>query len=323
MPRPPSISPELMTTFVTIVRTEGDATRAADQLNINQPSMSKRLAFLQHAGRILRKPWLERVGKNWRLTEEGRRILPAVEELVHRYRLLTESIEEERPVVVFGCGPGGAAGFVREAVRGFRKRNPDASFRVSARPATARVEGVANGSLDAATVRLPQQEILELARRPLYMEDLYEDPLVLVAVPGVAGFDEFQALTERTVQPKTLTKLPLVLPEPDARLRRDFDRRCRDAGIQDRLRVAIEVGPWSTAMSYVRDGTGIGVVPRSATAGASGLVVKPLPPKLVPTNTVRVICRKRPGTDDLDLSEGAVEFLEALREAARGMNSKQ
>src|SRR5687767_2026910 len=226
MPRPPSISPELMSTFVTVVRTEGDATRAADLLNINQPSMSKRLAFLQHAGRVLRRPWLERVGKSWHLTEEGRRVLPAVEELVHRYKLLTEAIEEERPAVVFGCGPGGAAGFVREAVRLFRKARPDDTFRVSARPATARVEGVANGSLDLATVRIAQQEILELARRPLYVEDLYEDPLVLAAVPGVPGFDDFQA--EKAVQPKTLVKLPLILPEPDARLRRDFDRRCRD-----------------------------------------------------------------------------------------------
>lgn len=319
MPRPPSISPELMSTFVTVVRTEGDATQAAEQLNINQPSMSKRLAFLQHAGRILRRPWLERVGKTWKLTEEGRRVLPAVEELVHRYRLLTEALEEERPAVVFGCGPGGAAGFVRDAVRSFRKHHPDASFRVTARPAVARVEGVANGSLDAATVRMPQQEVLELARRPLYMEDLYEDPLVLVAMPGVASLEEFHAVTEKTVQQKTLMRLPLILPEPDARLRRDFDRRCRDAGIQDRLRVVMEVGPWSTTMSYVRDGVGIGVVPRSATVGQSGLVVKALPPKLVPTNTVRVVCRRRAGSDDLDLTEAGVSFLEALREAAKRM----
>jgi DNA-binding transcriptional LysR family regulator len=151
----------------------------------------------------------------------------------------------------------------------------------------------------------------------LYLEDLYEDPLVVVAVPGVAGFDEFQAVTEKAVQQKTLTRLPLILPEPDARLRRDFDRRCRDAGIQDRLRVVVEVGPWSTAMSYVRDGVGIGVVPRSATVGQGGLVVKALPPKLVPTNTVRVICRKRAGTDALDLTEAGADFLEALREAAK------
>jgi DNA-binding transcriptional LysR family regulator len=321
MPRPPSISPELMSTFVTVVRTEGDATRAADQLNINQPSMSKRLAFLQHAGRVLRKPWLERVGKTWHLTEEGRRVLPAVEELVHRYKLLTDSIEEERPAVVFGCGPGGAAGFVREAVRLFRRARPDDTFRVSARPATARIEGVANGSLDLATVRVAQQEILELARRPLFIEDLYEDPLVLAAVPGVPGFDDFQA--EKGVQPKTLVKLPLILPEPDARLRRDFDRRCRDAGLQDRLRVVVETGPWSTAMNYVRDGVGIGVVPQSATLGQSGLVVKPLPAKLVPSNTVRVISRKRAGTEQLDLSQGADAFLDALREAAKGMTNDQ
>jgi DNA-binding transcriptional LysR family regulator len=317
MPRPPSISPELMTTFVTVVRTDGDATRAAELLHINQPSMSKRLAFLQHAGRILRRPWLERVGKTWHLTEEGRRVLPAVEELVHRYRLLTEAIEEERPAVVFGTGPAGAANFVREAVRVFRSRNPDATYRISTRPAVARVEGVANGSLDLACVRLAPQDVLERARRALFVEDLYEDPLVLAAAPDVEGFEEYRELADKTLTPKNLTRFPLVLPEPDAGLRREFDRRCRDAGVADRLRVAVEVGPCTTLLEYVRDGVGVGVVPRSALNGQTELTVKSLPPKLSPPNTVRVICRKRAGTDDLDLSQGATDFLQALREAAR------
>lgn len=306
-----------MTTFVTVVRTEGDATRAAEILNINQPSMSKRLAFLQHAGRILRRPWLERVGKTWHLTEEGRRVLPAVEELVHRYRLLTEAIEEERPAVVFGTGLGRAAGFVRRALRAFRERHPEASFRVSARPAAARVEGVANGSLDLASVRLSPQEILERARRPLYIEDLFDDPLVLVAVPGVENFDEFQSLTEKGITPRSLLRFPLVLPEPDAGLRREFDRRCRDAGIGDRLRVAVEIGPAPSALAYVRDGLGVGVVPRSAVNGYGELVIRPLPPKLSPTNTVRVICRRRAGTDTLDLTDSGMDFLQALRDAAQ------
>jgi DNA-binding transcriptional LysR family regulator len=316
MPRPPSISPELLTTFVTVVRTEGDATQAAEILHINQPSMSKRLAFLQHAGRILRRPWLERVGKNWRLTDEGRRVLPAVEELVHRYRLLTDAIEEARPAVVFGCGPGGAAGFVRDAVRAFRAKHPNETFRISARPATARVEGVANGSLDLATVRLEQQEILELARRPLFVEDLYEDPLVLAAVPGCPAFDEFQAVTDKTVPPKAMTRFPLIVPEPQAGIRRDLDRRLRDAGVLDRLKVAVEAGPWQTALGYVRDAVGVGVVPRSTVAGHAGLVVKALSPKLSPANMVRAICRRRAGSDELDLSDGAQSFFQALRDAA-------
>lgn len=316
MPRPPSISPELMTTFVTVVRTDGDATRAAELLKINQPSMSKRLAFLQHAGRILRRPWLERVGKTWHLTEEGRRVLPAVEELVHRYRLLTEAIEEERPAVVFGTGTAGAAGYVRRALQAFHDRHPGATFRISARPATARVEGVANGSLDLACVRLTPSEIQERARRPLFVEDLYDDPLVLAAVPGVEGFDEFQALTEKSFTPKALTRFPLILPEPDAGLRREFDRRCRDAGVADRLKIAIEVGPSPTAMGYVRDAMGVGVLPRSAVNGNKDLLIRTLPSKLSPANTIRVICRKRPGTDELDLTEQGADFLQALREAA-------
>jgi DNA-binding transcriptional LysR family regulator len=317
MPRPPSISPELMTTFVTVVRTDGDATRAAEVLNINQPSMSKRLAFLQHAGRILRRPWLERVGKTWRLTEEGRRVLPAVEELVHRYKLLTEALEEERPAVLFGCGPGSAAGFVREAVRAFRSRHPEQTFRLSARPAVARVEGVGNGSLDIACVRLAPPDIHELARRPLFVDELFDDPLVLVAVPDTPWFEEFEEIPDKAISPKNLTRFPLILPEPDCALRRDFDRRCRDAGVLDRLRVAVEVGPWSTSLAYVRDGIGVGAVPRSAAVMADGLTVRGLPPKLSPVNTIRVICRKKAGTDDLDLSEVGVDFLEALREAAK------
>jgi DNA-binding transcriptional LysR family regulator len=305
-----------MSTFVTVVRTDGDATKAAELLNINQPSMSKRLAFLQHAGRILRRPWLERVGKTWHLTDEGRRVLPAVEELVHRYRLLTEAIEEERPGVVFGTGTGGAAGFVRRAIRVFRERHPNATFRVSVRPATGRVEGVANGSLDLACVRLAPAEILERAHRPLFVEDLYDDPLVLAAAPGVEGFDEFHSANDKGLAPKTLTRFPLVLPEPDAGLRQDFDRRCRDAGVADRLQVAIEVGPAQTALGYVRDGLGVGVLPRSAVNGQKDLIVKSLPPKLSPANTIRVICRKRPGTDDLDLTDHGMDFLRALREAA-------
>jgi DNA-binding transcriptional LysR family regulator len=305
-----------MATFVAIVRSEGDATRAAEQLQINQPSMSKRLAFLQHAGRILRRPWLERIGKSWRLTEEGRRVLPAVEELVHRYKLLTEALDEERPAVLFGCGPGGAAGFVREAVRAFRARHPDQSFRISARPAVARVEGVGNGSFDLACVRLAPPDIHELARRPLFIDELVDDPLVLVAVEETPGFDEFVAIPDKTIAPKALTRFPLILPEPDSALRRDFDRRCRDAGVLDRLNVAVESGPCPTALAFVRDGIGVGVVPRSFTAGQDGLTVRGLPPKLSPVNTIRVICRKKAGTDDLDLSDIGRAFLDALRDAA-------
>jgi DNA-binding transcriptional LysR family regulator len=135
----------------------------------------------------------------------------------------------------------------------------------------------------------------------------------------VDAFDEFEDLTDKGVTPKALIRFPLVLPEPDSGLRREFDRRCRDAGIADRLKVAVEVGPGTTALRYVRDAVGIGILPRSAVAEEDDIVVRSLPPKLSAVNTVRVIARKRPGTDDLDLSERAADFLQALRDAARAL----
>ena len=306
-----------MTTFVTVVRTDGDATRAAELLNINQPSMSKRLAFLQHAGRILRRPWLERVGKTWHLTEEGRRVLPAVEELVHRYRLLTEAIEEERPAVVFGTGPGGAAGYVRQALIAFRERPPDRDL-PGVGPAGDGPRRGGGQRLARPGVRPPGPDRDPGAGPPAAVR---RGPVRRPAGPGRRaprwrGSTSSRHSTERPFTPKTLTRFPLVLPEPDAGLRREFDRRCRDAGVADRLRVAVEVGPAPTALGYVRDGLGVGVLPRSAVNGHQDLTVKALPPKLSPTNTVRVICRKRAGTDDLDLTDQGADFLQAPAQAA-------
>lgn len=323
MPRPPSISYDLMATLVTVVQTEGDAAAAAEVLHINQPSMSKRLAFLQHAGRVLRRPWIERAGKSWQLTDEGRKVFPAVEELVHRYRLLTEAIEETRPALAFGCGAGDAAGFVRAAVGRFRKRHPSTTYRMTIRPVLARVECVANGSLDMACVCLTEQEIQEHSRRPLIVEDLFDDPLVLAASAELNVFVEFQALNDRAATPKALASFPLILPEPESGIRREFDRRCRDMGIAERIQVVAEVGPWPAMLGLIRDGVGIGVIPRSALTGQSGLTARSLPPKLSPPNTTRLLYRKRPGTDEPDLSEEAAEFVKALREAAKTRNHER
>src|SRR5438874_3502660 len=108
MPRPSQLSIELLETFVTLIRHDGDAAQAARAMGINQPSMSKRLAFLQHSGKLLRRPWVRRVGKSWLLTDEGRQALPVVYDLLARYRNLTGYTNASRPaaasVLRFACG---------------------------------------------------------------------------------------------------------------------------------------------------------------------------------------------------------------------------
>src|SRR5262245_8676204 len=200
MPRPVSLSPELLQTFVAVVGHDGDAVAAADELGINQPSMSKRLAQLQHAGRVLRRPWVERRGKTWVLTDEGRRVLPSVEELVHRYDQLRRFADSAvAPGLSVACGQEAAGGVGLAAVRRVRASHPDYPVRVSSPRGQARVEGVAGGLFELALVTHSANQIREIARRDLHVEDLYTDPLVLVAAPSAPFAEAFGKLPETRV----------------------------------------------------------------------------------------------------------------------------
>ena len=109
MPRQASLSIDLLRTFLLLIKEEGDAASTARILGINQPSMSKRLGLLQHAGRALRRPWLVRKGKTWLATEEGRRVGLALSYAVFLGICLTLSsatlAQLEHPGPTLGAGP--------------------------------------------------------------------------------------------------------------------------------------------------------------------------------------------------------------------------
>jgi DNA-binding transcriptional LysR family regulator len=109
-----------------------------------------------------------------------------------------------------------------------------------------------------------------------------------------------------------------VLPEPDSTLRQEFDRRLRESKITDDWDVVLEVGGWQALLAYVREGLGVGLLPRSVWAAQPrGLLTKGLAPDLAPPNVLRLVCRHDPEhPDQLDLTEAGHKFLEALREAA-------
>ncbi len=136
MPRSVSLSFELLQTLVSLIRHDGEASAVMQELELNQPTLSKRLRHLQHAGPLLDRPWLVREGKTWKLTAEGHKIWPAVEELVGRQQNLQKFIDEggtpgAAAPVRFACGQQIAADLVRLAIREFRTKHPDARLRVS------------------------------------------------------------------------------------------------------------------------------------------------------------------------------------------------
>jgi DNA-binding transcriptional LysR family regulator len=327
MPRSSQLSIELLQTFLSLSEHDGDALAAAHDLEINQPSMSKRLAVLQHTGRGITRPWLKREGKRWKATPEGLRVLPAVRDILARYDRLTAFSEDQGaglPVFTFGCGQQAATGFVLRAARRFHSEKPDVAFRISQLRGRARIEGVVNGSLDLAAVTDREETIAAVARCELHIDALPEEPLVFVA--GAAGGGSMPAwhaaflkLPPRGVSAEALPSFPLIVPEPDADIRRILDAAAQQAGVLNELNIALEIGGWQAILAYVREGLGVGVVTQTAfEQEPHQLEIRQLNRRTFPPTRLRLICRTRlTAPDELDLSAAAARFRELLLEEGR------
>ena len=279
---------------------------------------------MQHAGPLLDRPWVERRGKTWELTEEGKRVWPAVLELVEGHENLQAFLSgggntPESAPVRFACGQTMAAGLVREALRMFRKKDPRTVLRISTLRGRARIEGVSNGSLDLAIVTHDEPTILEIARRPLHIEPLVRHGLLLVCATDSPWSRAVRSLPREGVAVEGLERFPLIIPEVDAGVRKVLDEALRRRGVPARLDVALEIGGWGTILAYVRDGLGVGIVSEAAVVEPKGLIVRPLDPEVFPPIEARLIARRLAGSGDaLDLSDHAEAWRAVLRRVAAG-----
>ena len=321
MPRTVTLSLDLLEAFVALIRAGGEAARAMRALGINQPTMSKRLRYMQHAGPLLDRPWLVRKGKRWELTEEGRQVWPAVVQIVDRYENLEAFLEGQMaaaPAFRFACGQTMAMGLVRDALRKFREKHPPASIRISTLRGRARIEGVSNGSLDLAIVTHDEASIQEIAHRSLLIEPLVSHRLAVVCATDSTWSPAVRGLPKDGVPAEALVRSPLILPEPDAGARRGIDEVLHRQGVLGRLQVALEVGGWATILAYVRDGFGVGIVSEAAVLEPKGLIVRPLDPKAFPPIEAKLIGRRLGGSgDQWDLSEPAQAWSAVLRRTAQ------
>lgn len=329
MPRTAHVPFDLLETFVAVLNCDGDAARAALALDINQPSMSKRLATLRRLiAERTGNPWLLRFGKRWRPTDEGQRVRPVVSDLVARYAQLERFVAGGGPAadcVVLACGQQAAASFVREAIVCFRAERAATLVRLLTPRGRARIQGVAAGQFDLACVTEPPAVIRQLARSELSIEPLLEDRFVLAACPAPRSpwGKQWKHLAEdRPVRAEELVDLPFVLPEADAARRQQFDEwTSRATGRL--LKAVVEIGGWQTMLDYVAEGVGVGLVPESAlsiyaSGGRRKLSVRRLTTEDFPPDHVRLIARKAHGQDAPDLSEAAARLRVLLLEAASG-----
>lgn len=320
MPRKARLTFELMETLVELVNSNGDASLAGRRLGINQPSMSKRLKLLQQSDRVGPAPWVQRKGQLWTLTAVGERNLPAVRQLLRLEQSLGSDIDTRalmQPTVSIACGQTALTSILKTPLNQFRKEFKDARVRISTPRGAARIQGVANGTYDFALVTHDEADIHRIAGRSLYVETLHDDPFMLVcgkkAHEGVRH--QFEQLPKRPASIKELVRFPLILPEPDAGLRRSLDRAFSESDLFGKLDIVLEVGGWSATLDFVRDGWGVGIVTKSAIATDAGII----PPHQLdipdsPPTAVRIIARLSTSIGHPDLLPESKRLTDLIRQ---------
>ncbi len=321
---------ELMQTFVKIVDHQGDATAAAQELGISQPSISRRLAALREiVGDSEDRPWLILKGKRWLLTPGGERVRGVIADLVRKYEQVEQFIAESqsaKPMVSIACGQTAASGFVRLAIEQLAEKNSDIRIRLSTPRGKSRIEGVAGGQFDLAIVTDDDATIRDVAGIDLHIEPLQSDRFVVAANPTSKSpwAKAWEALpVRRPLTARDLSDLPMILPEPDASRRRQFDSWFKRTSVKT-PNVVLEVGGWHNLLRFAQSGLGVGFATESAVhsmepsksgrqGAKSSLAMRMLDEADFPPDQIRLIARKQQGHSTPDLSTSAKTFFDLLR----------
>ena len=243
--------------FRTVGRTQ-NVTRAAEELGMTQPALSRSLGRLE---RELGVPLFERAGRNVRITRYGEAFLPYVDrglrELEEGRRQLSELSGVEHGIIAFGFLFTLGAEVAPELVRGFKERHPGVRFDLSQSPGTALERQLVSGEVDVCLTSGPATNPRVAWKR------LGDEELVLIVPKG------HRLAKRRSVRLQEVSSEAFVSYKPNTGMRDLGDDLCRQAGFTPTI--TFEGEESGTVAGFVAAGLGVAIVP-TATPHASGYV---------------------------------------------------
>ena len=244
----------------------GNITRTAELMNYTQAGVSHAIAALEkEAGFAL----FLRSSSGVELTENGRRLLPAVQELVNQQRNLEQTIHEINGEVSgtlrVGIFSSVAIHRMPRIMREFQSLYPRARFELRFADYDTIAEDILHGRSDCGFLSAPAPEALRFY-------PLYQDPMQVLLPPH-------HPLTERPY----LT-LAEVKKEPLIMQRKGSDNDMRRVLEQDKTPFTVRhlVNDDFSMIAMVENGFGITIMPEMITASYKGVfVMRPLVPPQV------------------------------------------
>ncbi|HKU06930.1 MAG TPA: LysR substrate-binding domain-containing protein, partial [Bradyrhizobium sp.] len=235
--------------FIHVARS-GSFSRAASELYIAQPALSRQIAKLEGEIGV---PLLIRHGRGVRLTAAGARLLERAEMITHMVNETGEQVrasaDEEGGHLAVGLPPTIGALIGADLIKDFRARWPRVTLHLREGLSSSLQEWVLDKRVDLAVVY--NQPLLDAFNvRPLFSE-----PMILIGPAGDAG-------RKPSYHIRDLADIPLILPGLPHSNRRLVEQAAIQHGV--RLRVEIEVDSVALTKQLVKAGVGYSILTQVA-----------------------------------------------------------
>lgn len=249
--------------FLAVMET-GSFNKAAEQLFLSQPALSRRIKQLEN---VIGAPLLERTTRRVSATAVGRDLQPLLARLIDELETSILSMGDtgklQHGQVTIACVPTAAFYFLPRVIRQFHESHPLIRIRILDLSAGEGLQSVAHGECEFGISMLGSSDP-ELTFTPLM-----EDPFVL------ACHRDHPLATRREVHWHDLQDHLLIGVSRHSGNRTILDNALATSGV--RLNWFYEVNHLSTSLGLVETGVGISVLPRLATPQEPHPTIRTMP----------------------------------------------
>jgi DNA-binding transcriptional LysR family regulator len=239
-----------MAAFVEVAES-GSFSRAAEQLHLTQPAVSKRIAALEQR---LGRPLFDRVARRITLTDAGRALLPyargALQCIEDGRRALSHLADHVSGRLSIGISHHIGLHHLPPVLKRFAAEYPDVDLDIHFMDSEVACHAVLAGRLELGVVTLPVEAIPHLEQRVVW-----PDPLAVVTAP------EHPLARRPRVKLADLADHPAVLPDEATYTHRIVRAALRRHGLTPRIRLATNY--LETLKMLVAIGLGWSVLPAS------------------------------------------------------------
>jgi DNA-binding transcriptional LysR family regulator len=222
-------------------------TQAARRLHLTQPAVSHQVKGLE---KQLGLRLFQRKGQRMELTEAGRALLPAAQQLVdfiNRAEASIQRLQYPMPGTLhIGCGTDAGEYVIPKLIGAFRRENPDININVKTGDCTTVLRSLQDMEIDVGLVGFRPRG------KGLQSRKLFNDHMVLI-VPARHPWAK-----RESVAPEELRQATLIVRQDGSGLHQTILEGLERHGVSwDELRVFMEVG--GTGLVELAVGAGLGV----------------------------------------------------------------